>query len=228
MLEKKFGSKQTGLFGVILVAVFALSGCASNRGLEKPEVQNRTASPDAHHVAILPFENLSGHPNAGQILTRLMSTELYRLGTFQVREESTLLQQLRDKKEESAQIQPVPRVRELAHKLGVDAVLLGSVTEYRYQHGLREEPVVGLSVRMVRGCDGQVIWASSQSVAGRGFMHRDSLNQAAQRVVDAVTKELEQLNINELRCSTMLPDNAGGKRTAQPDAVAGEAGGSSS
>ncbi len=228
MLEKKFGSKQTGLFGVILVVVFILSACASNKGMEKSGIQNRAVSANAPHVAVLPFENLSGHPNAGQILTRLTSTELYRLGTFLVREESTLFRQLRDENEGSAQIQPAPRVRELAHKLGVDAVLLGSVTEYRYQHGLREEPVVGLSVRMVRGCDGQVIWASSQSAAGRGFIHRDSLNQAAQRVVDAVTKELEQLNVNELRCSTALPDNADGKRTVQPDAVAEKAGGSSS
>ena len=223
MLEKKFGSKQRALFGMILVTIFALSACASNKGMEKDGVQSRAVPSDAPQVAVLPFENLSEHPNAGQILTRLMSTELYRQGSFQIREESVLHQQLRDGKNGSEQIRSVPRAQQLAHKLGVDAVLLGSVTEYRYQHGLREEPVVGLSVRLVRSCDGQVVWASSQSVNGRGFIHRDSLNQAAQRVVYNLAKELERLDINELRCSTASQDIFG---RDQRTAVAGEAGGS--
>ncbi len=228
MLEKKFGSKQTGLFGVVLLVVFALSACASNKGIEKDGAQSRTVSPDTPHVAVLPFENLSEHPNAGQILTQLMNTELYQQGAFLIREESALLQQLRNEKEGDKQTRSVPRAQQLAHKLGVDAVLLGSVTEYRYQHGLREEPVVGLSVRMVRGCDGQVVWASSQSVTGRGFIHRDSLNQAAQRVVHTLATELQQLDANELRCSTSLLDNAGDKQVRQRSTVAGEAEGSPS
>jgi len=197
----KSGGKQTALSGILLTVVLFLSACAGVGGIERNSAPQRTASVDAPQVVVLPFENLSENPDAGLILTRLMSTEMYRQGVFRIREKPELDQQSSVFKHGNKQEPGINSIQQLVHKPGVDAVLLGSVTEYRYQHGLHEEPVVGLSMRMMRGCDGQVIWASSQSVTGRGFIHRDSLNQVARRVVHAMAAELEQLDLNELRCS---------------------------
>ena len=208
MLEKKIGSKMF-LLAVMAMLVLFLSACASSKGVESGGVQSRMVSPDAPQVAVLPFENLTDYPNADQILTRLMGTELYRQGVFQVREERGPGRELRDAQRGRGEISAVTLARQLASELGADAVLLGSVTEYRYQHGLHEEPVVGLSVRMVRACDGRVVWASSQSESGRSFLHRDSLNQVAQRVARKMAAELLQMDSGLLGCITTAPQGSG-------------------
>ncbi len=198
MLEKKIGVR-AHLLG--LLAIFILSSCASDRGMESSMVQGRTDAPDAPQVAVLPFENLSDYPNAGQILTRLVGAELYRQGVYRVREVAELPREPRGAQHGRGESSAVELARQLADRLGTHAVLLGSVTEFRYQHGLHEEPTVGLSVRLVRACDGEVVWASSRSDGGRGFLNRDSLNQAAQRVAYGLTTELLQMDPSKLRCS---------------------------
>ncbi|HFC53243.1 MAG TPA: hypothetical protein ENJ43_02290, partial [Gammaproteobacteria bacterium] len=146
MLEHKIGSK---MYLLAVLVVLALSACASGKGVENGGIQSRMVSPDAPQVVILPFENLTDYPNADRILTRLMGTELYRQGLFRVREESGPSRELREAQRGRGETSAVTLARQLANELGADAVLMGSVTEYRYQHGLHEEPVVGLSVRMV-------------------------------------------------------------------------------
>ncbi len=211
MMEKKRGDRRFVPFWIVLALLSSLSACGLNRGIERDELQNRVVPPLAPLVAVLPFENLSEHPNAGEILTRLMATELYRQKLFNVREETGPYQQTAAAEEGSGEALPstLPRIQQLAHKLGVEAALLGSVTEFHYQHGLREEPVVGLSVRLVRSCDGQVVWAAGRSVTGRGLIRRESLNQVAQRLVHELVNELGEIGVDKLRCPGESPGDVG-------------------
>ena len=177
----------TGL--VVALAAPGLSGCGVQTGVKalfngdpadfaSPEA--RTAAGAA--LAVLPFENLTTHQNAGAILADLLTTELYRLGSLRVMESSRTRSLLAgaygeaDGRGESAYAQEVGR------KLGVQMVLMGSVSEYGYQYGLREEPVVGVNMRLVRVSDGAVVWATSESDIGSGFWSRESVNEVAQRV----------------------------------------------
>ncbi len=222
MMEKKRGKHFGSLWVVLTVLLPFLSACGINKGIERNELENRVLSPLAPLVAVLPFENLSEYPNAGEILTRLMATELYRQRSFNIREEDDLYQQMAAGQVEKGGIPSTPsRVQQLAHKLGVDAVLLGSVTEFHYQHGLREEPVVGLSVRLVRSCDGQVVWAASRSVSGKGLLRRESLNQVAQRVVRELVNELGEVDHGELRCPGESQDDVGQAPTESGSAATG-------
>ena len=43
-------------------------------------------------------------------------------------------------------------------------------------------PRLGIAARLVSARDGGVLWASSQSEAGRGWFSRDSVNNVSQRV----------------------------------------------
>jgi hypothetical protein len=79
----------------------------------------------------------------------------------------------------------------VAAALGVDAVLTGSVSEFGYQHGLKEEPTVGINLRLITLDDADVVWAASHADAGRGLLHRDSLAATAQRVVIEMVDALE-------------------------------------
>jgi hypothetical protein len=73
--------------------------------------------------------------------------------------------------------------RQIGERLGVDTVIYGSVTEFRYKRGLDENPVVGINLRMLDVNTRQVLWAGSKSGTGGCFWFcEDSLNRLAQEV----------------------------------------------
>ena len=143
-------------------------------------------------VAVVPFENLTNHPNAGIIVAELLATELYHQGTFRLMEGTELRRQLEGRDIDLAKVGVTMAAGQLAAGLGVDAVVVGSVSEYGYQHGLHEEPTVGINLRLVSACDGEVLWAASHSETGGGVLRRDSVNEAAQRAVLEMVVELNR------------------------------------
>jgi len=172
------------------VAVLALSGCSYGRVSSRDFAPTGGGLASGASVAVLPFENLTNYPSAGQIAADLVSTELYSLGLYRSVEASRVRNQLVAAKVDVDKLSDSSSAQAVGRTLGVDAVLVGSVSEYGYQHGLREEPVVGLNARLVRSADGAVLWASSQSEAGRGYFSRDSVNNVAQRVVTRMLHSL--------------------------------------
>ncbi len=175
--------------GALLGVGLMLAGCGFGRINSRDFAQPGAVLPAGSTVAVLPFENLTNHPNAGQIAADIVSTELYgvdglrSMDASRVRSRLSAAKPAGDAAATDAPADAAPLDAQAAGRtLGVDAVLSGSVSEYGYQHGLREEPVVGLNARLVRSSDGAVLWTSSQSEAGRGYFSRDSVNNVAQRV----------------------------------------------
>ncbi len=175
--------------GAMLAVGLMLAGCSFGRINSRDFAQPGAVLPAGSTVAVLPFENLTNHPNAGQIAADIVSTELYGVEGIRSMDASRVRSRLSAAKpagDATATDTPAdaapPDAQAAGRTLGVDAVLAGSVSEYGYQHGLREEPVVGLNARLVRSSDGAVLWTSSQSEAGRGYFSRDSVNNVAQRV----------------------------------------------
>lgn len=174
-----------------LALALAVSACSIGRGNSRDFVDGASTLPRGAAVAVLPFENLTNHQNAGMIASELVSTELYSQGLYRVVEASRVRNQLIAAKVDVEKLSETTYAQDVGRTLGVEAVLVGSVTEYGYQHGLREEPVVGLNARLVRASDGAVLWASSQSQVGRGYFTRDSVNNVAQRVVARMLEGLK-------------------------------------
>lgn len=145
-------------------------------------------------VAVLPFENLTEHPNAGIIAAQLLSSELYRRQLFRQAEESDVRRRLVQRDIDVERLQDSTFAQAAAQALGVDAVLVGSVSDYGYQRGLREDPSVGLNIRLVAAPNGQVLWAASYSSTGGGPFSRESANQLAQeliaRMVDGLARRM--------------------------------------
>ena len=50
--------------------------------------------------------------------------------------------------------------------------------------------MVGLNARLVDGMTGKVLWASSHSASGSGYLDRSSLKATAQSVVSAMVSPL--------------------------------------
>ena len=161
--------------------LFLLAACAPFS--EGTLYVDASAPPDrGMSVAVAPFENLSTHPRAGLIISQLVLNELYGRGLFKPLEESEMRLRLVALGIELAGLGEETVASAVAEALGVDAVLVGGVTEYRYQFGLKEEPSVGINMRLVRP-DGTVIWAASDSAVGIGILRRPSLNETAQNLV---------------------------------------------
>ena len=142
-------------------------------------------------VAVLPFTNWTDNPHAGGINARLFASELYHRQLFSVLEPAETEQGLGATENVPQGVFRQDLAQEAGRRLGVDAVAVGSVSEFAYQHGLREEPAVGLSIRLVRVADGKLLWTASHSEIGSGWWRRDSLNLTAQRVVARMLDNLE-------------------------------------
>jgi polysaccharide biosynthesis protein PelC len=196
--EKANRGRRRLLLGVgsALIAV-TLSGCGVQTGVKSLFGMGNAdfASPEARSaqgasIAVLPFENLTTHQNAGTILADLMTTELYRLGALKVMESSRTRSLLAGAFGDADGRGETAYAQEVGKKLGVQTVMMGSVSEYGYQYGLREEPVVGVNIRVVRVADGAVIWATSESDIGSSFWSRESVNEVAQRVAGRTAERL--------------------------------------
>lgn len=196
--EKASRGRRGLLLGVgsALIAV-TLGGCGIQTGVKSLFGSGNAdfASPEARSaqgasIAVLPFENLTTHQNAGTILADLMTTELYRLGALKVMESSRTRSLLAGAFGDADGRGETAYAQEVGKKLGVQTVMMGSVSEYGYQYGLREEPVVGVNIRVVRVSDGAVIWATSESDIGSSFWSRESVNEVAQRVAGRTAERL--------------------------------------
>jgi len=129
--------KAVALFLIILVSA---SGCALVPEVRhEPSVQN--PFPQLSKVAVAPFFNQSGEPTVdGEKIAEAYFEELQQIPGFEVvpvRVTRTLIQQ------QGLHLGDAEQRRRLCQMLGVDALVIGSVTEYRPYY----PPRLGMAVR---------------------------------------------------------------------------------
>lgn len=145
----------------------------------------------ARNVAVLPLVNLTSYPNAGRIVGDLLTTELYALTSFRLMERTEMLEKLKGGEEDLDMVLDRTVALRIGRRLGVDTVVYGSVSEYRYKRGLDEDPVVGINVRMLDVPAEKMLWAESRSATGGCFWFcEDSLNRLAQKVCHGMVDDM--------------------------------------
>lgn len=161
------------------VVVVFLAGCSYQQSFVKGEEIHARA----RWVAVLPLVNLSSYPHAGRIVGELLTTEMYALTRFQIMERTEMLEKLKGADEDLDQALERAVALKVGRSLGVDTIIYGSVTEFSYKRGLSEEPVVGITVRMLDVKEDRILWAGSQAGTGGCFWFcEDSLSRLAQKV----------------------------------------------
>ncbi len=182
---------------VIVITAILTAGCGHT--LKRDYRASREAVTSLETVAVLSFENLTRFPDAGEIVAELFTTELFRTGDFRVLDRNQVRRLMREK----MIVPPVVVDRRAAQKIGaaleVDAVLIGSVSEYWYRLERRtrrregEEPAVGINALLVDVESGEVIWASSHSRSSYDAFtaDRDHLNRVAQITVANMVDSLD-------------------------------------
>jgi len=173
---------------VIAIAMIGLSACAN---INRETGNYSTETWDDVTVAVLPFENFTNHHNAGMVAAEITVSELRGRDAFK---HITPLQDVRLAFEKEG-VKEGDRIRntkaaDIGKALGVDAVLIGSVSEYGYQYGLREEPSVTYNMRLVDTTEGKVLWTFSAGQVGRGVFSRASVSLVAFSVVENMVDAL--------------------------------------
>jgi len=179
----------------VLIVLFA--GCGHT--LRRDYIAPRDNFDPPETVAVLPFENLTQFPDAGEIVAELFTTELYRTGSFRVMDRNQVKRLMREKRITPPQVVDRLAAQKIGQELEVDAVLIGSVSEYWYRLERKsrrpggEEPAVGLNARLVDVASGEVVWASSHSRSSYDVFSadRDHINRVAQITVANMVESLD-------------------------------------
>ena len=145
---------------------------------------------NAESIAVLPFENRSNSEEAGAVVSDLSVTALRSYTTLAVTPEEAVGQTIDSVETPSfSERQRLP-LRQIGEVLGVSYVLTGSVSEYGYQFGLREEPSVSINMRLIEVASGETVWAASSGTVGAGVFSRDSVSIVAHRLVDRMINRM--------------------------------------
>jgi TolB-like protein len=118
-------------------------------------------------IAILPLENLTGNPQATDIVTEYIKRELKGKGWVLITKADTVEEFLAKRRIRYTGAITRMTVREMGKVLGIDAVLVGSVTQFSSSNG---NVTVGVSARLVSTLDGSLIWADNQAYTTRDFV----------------------------------------------------------
>jgi len=181
----------------ISVLVLILSGCGHT--LERNYVKSESTIENIKTVAVMPFENLTKFPDAGEIVAELFTTELYQSTHFKILDRNQAKRIMREKKITPPQVIDRRFAQNIGKILEVDGVFMGSVSEYWYRLETKrrrpagEEPAVGINVRLIDVDSGAVVWASSHSRSSYDAFtsDRDHINRVAQIVVANMVDSLD-------------------------------------
>lgn len=166
-----------------LIMVWILQGCASHYS------QGVFSLPSGNVIALMPLVNHSQTPLAGERAEDLLSSLWLQEGlpaliTYPrsaVAENG--LPDLDDQKR-------FERMKQWLAGQPVDFYLTGSVEEWHYKSGLDAEPTVGLTLKIYRKQDDQLVWSVTGARAG---WDRESLTATAQQVLKRMVSDVEQV-----------------------------------
>jgi len=199
MIEGKIVSIKTNIIALVMGISMVLVGCAgpSVNGYLRPDV---TIS-QIKSIAVIPFDNISGHPDAGKKVNNLLLTELVRTELFRIADIGEVESSLRRLRIRTAAEIDLLKLRTLGEQLQVQTIIVGSIDEYELRQERRGTvPVVAINARMLEVQTGDILWAVSHMHDGDdrekifGFGRVISLSQLAQivvlEVVESLTREL--------------------------------------
>jgi polysaccharide biosynthesis protein PelC len=182
----------------LLLVLFALGGCASEP-LEPSVYVHPNADFSLYkEVAVLPLENLTSERFAAERVRELLVVELSAQGLFGVVEPGEVNRVLRLHSIDTPSVLGPDAIKQLGTELKAQALLTGSVIEYREQRtGTLNSPEVALSLRMIDVESGLVVWSVTDARTGMGVWTRlfgvgeENQTGAARKLIRDLLQELE-------------------------------------
>jgi TolB-like protein len=153
---------------MMLLLVISVAGCSGS--------VIRYINPEANFsyikkIAVFPFNNMSDDKFAGERVRNTLTVDLLSRGVFDVLEQGEVSKVMgsffRAAGFEEGRALEVDKetLKLLGERLGVQAIILRSVDEYKSRGG-RGSAVVALSVRMLDTSSGIILWQAKSTVSG--------------------------------------------------------------
>ena len=153
------------IWRVLAISLLFLSSCGRTYHVVHPKERV-----EIKKVAVIPFYNISGRRDAGRIVTDVFVTELVRDGRFEVEEPGNVVQFMFDEWMQRVGEIDEDRAIVLGKRLGVDAVITGTVEVFEDGIGPRGVPSVTISARMIGTKEGRVLWVGRNSRKGDDYI----------------------------------------------------------
>ncbi|MBN2522868.1 MAG: hypothetical protein JXB24_06315 [Bacteroidales bacterium] len=145
-------------------------------------------------IAVAPFEDAPGilAKGSGKVVADVMVTQLLTLNKYQVIERSQLQKVLSEHNLSQSGVIDAVTAQEVGKILGVDAVIIGSVTEYQMKKGhvplyvtniQTRGYTVGASARIVSVESGEILFSSTAVDNGSSY------NEASEKVCARITSQ---------------------------------------
>lgn len=155
--------------GVVAAAAIAalLPACASGRGADSTFHDPNMDFSLIRSVAVLPFGNLTVSQKAEERVRDVFMTMLQATGSSYVLPPGEVARGISRVGLTSASAPTADEVAKLAKNLNVDAVITGTVLEYgEVRSATTTANVISLSVQMMEGQTGKVVWSASSTKGG--------------------------------------------------------------
>jgi flagellar motor protein MotB len=125
-------------------------------------------------VAVLPIQNLTREPAAGDKVRHMIVAELLAQGRLQLVEPGAVDRTMRQVRVASRYQLSSEEVQELGEALGVQGLIAGAVSEYGLTRagGNQEAPEVAVELVLIDVASGAVVWAASEAESGLNFWVR--------------------------------------------------------
>lgn len=172
--------RQKILLAIVISTTALVSAC------ETMTSSRRASLYSAEKWALLPIENFSTTPLAGDsakalVETHLRSRGIKKIDEYKASEEQSLLAIL----DSGIQLQ---NARKWAIENGYRYAVTGKVQEWHYKNGLDNEPAIGLSLKFTDLATDEVLWQASASRTGWGYAN---LSSVASKTVGDLVSELK-------------------------------------
>ncbi len=155
------------LLGCVLM--YGCGGGGSTRAFERENVDFNFV----RKIAVMPFVNNSQDQYAPERVRDIVITEVLSLGIFDVIDKGVVDSALRDEAIEPDRPLDEQTIRRLSKRFGVQAVLLGTIDMAgKGRKGSVSYPELTITMRMVEGQSGLLIWQASGYGSGDSITRR--------------------------------------------------------
>ncbi len=154
--------------------------------------------PNVKSIAVMPFNNLSNKKDADRIVRNIFIAELFKNRSFRVEEFGNIRRFLIQQRVKSINDIDTRKIKILGQRLGVDAIIAGTVEEYSdgMKGDMSSVPVIAISARMIDTDSGKILWMSHQRRTGNDYItifdfgKIRSIISLTQRVVDEMLETM--------------------------------------
>jgi TolB-like protein len=152
-----------------------------------------------HRIAVMPFQNKSRHKDAGTIVTYMFLVELFNNTGFEPVEYGEIRKMVVDLRVRHKGELDYNSIRELSETLGVDGILVGTVTLYSDGLDTSSPPEVAVSARLINARKNRIIWSDSLQIKGdEDIIVLDwgrirSVDNVAYKVVSKLVQKMEKV-----------------------------------